>query len=189
MKNQSELIKRMPREELRKQLMFSQGLFFFLSIVCSIFLFDRLSDWFRFFYIDWHAILLYGIATPLIIVAIEVILYVTLPPSMFDDGGINEKIFKNESVGWIAMIALVVAISEEMLFRGIIQSAFGYIFASSLFALIHIRYLKKPLLFICVLIVSFVIGYIFLITENLLITIMFHFLMDFLLGMFIKVKK
>lgn len=189
MKNQSEIIKRLPRKELRKQLILSQCIFLFLSLICSIFLFHNISDWFHYFYVDWQAIWIYGLLIPILIAAVEICLYLTLPSNVFNDGGINEKIFKDESAVWIAVICFIVAVSEEMLFRGIIQTTFGYVFASTLFALIHIRYLKKPLLFICVLIVSFILGYIFLITENLLITIIFHFTMDFLLGMFIKVKK
>src|SRR5699024_12098023 len=89
-------------------------------------------------------------------------------------------------ISWIIIITLIVAISEEVLFRGVIQTTFGYIFASSLFAIIHIRYLKKPILFLLVLFTSFLIGYLFLITENLLVTIVFHFLFDLFLGSYVR---
>src|SRR5699024_8268823 len=124
----------------------------------------------------------YGVLQAIILVIVEMILYKILDDAHFDDGGINKKIFQGEQIRWIIIITLIVAISEEVLFRGVIQTTFGYIFASSLFAIIHIRYLKKPILFLLVLFTSFLIGYLFLITENLLVTIFFHFFVDLLLG-------
>src|SRR5699024_12648954 len=94
-------------------------------------------------------------------------------------------IFQGEQISWIIIITLIVAISEEVLFRGVIQTTFGYIFASSLFAIIHIRYLKKPILFLLVHFTSFLIGYLFLITENLLVTFVFFFLFVFLLVLYV----
>src|SRR5699024_11596610 len=105
--------------------------------------------------------------TDIILLIVEMILYKMLDDSQLDDGGINKKIFQGEQISCIIIITLIVAISEEVLFRGVIQTTFGYIFASSLFAIIHIRYLKKPILFLLVLFTSFLIGYLFLITENL----------------------
>lgn len=186
---QSEIIKRISDEELRKQLLFSQSIFFLLSIVLSVFMFDGMTKWFQYFSFKWNEIFFYGICLALLVVTFEIFLYSVLPKYLFDDGGINQKIFENQSVGWIAVISIVVAVSEEMLFRGVIQVSFGYIFASSLFAIVHIRYLKKPILFILIVLLSFLLGYLFFITENLLVTIVFHFLVDFLLGLFIRYKK
>src|SRR5699024_9290690 len=97
--------------------------------------------------------------------------------------------FQGEQISWIIIVTLSVAISEEVLFRGDIQTTFGYIFASSLFAIIHIRYLKKQILFLLLLFTSFLIGYLFLITDNLLLSIVFHFLVDLLLGLYVKYTK
>lgn len=188
-RNQSDIIKSMPRDMLRKQLLLSQGLFFIIGIGLSVFLFEQMSDWFDILVLNWQDILLYGVFAALLLVVVEIILYKMLDAVHFDDGGINEKIFRGERTGWIMVIALVVAVSEEVLFRGVIQVTFGYVFASSLFALIHVRYLKKPLLFILIVITSFLIGYLFLITENLIVTIVFHFIVDFLLGLYVKNTK
>lgn len=183
---QTELIKSMSSKEVRKALYMSQTLFFLLSIVLSFFLFNNLVDWLSFFNLDMQQILFFGIIPALIIVLFELLLYKIVPKRHFDDGGINEKVFKNETVLSIFFIALIVAISEELLFRGVIQTTFGYIFASSLFAVIHYRYLRKPLLFILVVFISFLIGFLFEITGNLLVTIVFHFIVDFLLGLYIR---
>ena len=186
---QAEIIKNMSDEELRRQLLLSQSIFFIISIILSFLFFSHVTDWFDLFIFDYKQILLYGALTGTIVVIVETILYLIVPERYFDDGGINEKVFKNQSVWNIFIIALVVAISEEFLFRGVIQTTFGFIFASSLFVIVHFRYLKKPLLLIMVILLSFLLGYLFEITGNLLVTIAFHFVVDFLLGLLIKFKK
>lgn len=186
---QSEIIKMMSDEELKKQLLLSQFLFLFIGFILSIFLFNKLTDWF--IYINWdiNEIVYYGVIPGLIIVFIDILLMIVLPKRYYDDGGINERIFKNQSIAYIFILSLVVAISEEVLFRGVIQTTFGYVFASVLFALVHFRYLKKPVLLVSVLFVSFYIGYMFEITGNLLVTIIAHFTVDFLSGLLIRFPK
>lgn len=186
---QAELIKSMTDEQLKQQLLLSQSLFFIISIILSLFLFSDITDWLLYIHIDMPQLFIYGLLPGVILVIVEVFLYKFIPARHLDDGGINEKIFKNQSIGAIFVIALVVAISEEFLFRGVIQTTFGYIFASSLFVVVHIRYLKKPVLLSLLIFTSFFIGYLFEITNNLLVTILFHFIVDFLLGLFIKFKK
>lgn len=187
--SQTELIKNMNQRELRIQLIISQSIFIFIAFALSLFLFDKLRTWQELFWLDVQSILYLGILPALILVIIEVILHYILPKDIFDDGGINEKIFKNESIGWIFVICLLVSISEELLFRGVIQTTFGYFFASTLFAFIHFRYLKKILLFVFIIITSFLIGYLYVKTGNLLVTIAFHFVLDFSLGLFLRLKK
>lgn len=186
---QNEIIKQMSDHELKRQLLLSQAIFFLLSVFLSFFFFDHVLDWFNYLYFDYYIILYYGLLPGLIIVFINLMLYKLLPKYLFDDGGINEKVFKNQSVLSIFMIALVVAISEEFLFRGLIQTTFGYIVASTIFVAVHFRYLKKPFLLISIIFVSFYIGYLFEITNSLFVTITVHFVVDFLLGLAIKFEK
>src|SRR5699024_6033845 len=105
-----------------------------------------------------------------------------------DDGGINEKLFSGQSIFSIFIIAATVAIAEELLFRGVIQSTYGYIFASLLFALIHIRYLKKPVLLVAVVGMSFYIGYLYEIIHNFNVIISYFFLYFFIFVFFIIYK-
>src|SRR5699024_11898493 len=100
-------------------------------------------DWFTLFSWNIKDILWYGIIFAIILVAIEIVLDKVVPNDWIDDGGINEKVFKNQSVLNIFIIALVVVISEEFLFRGFIQFTFCYIFSSSLFVLFYICFFKK----------------------------------------------
>jgi membrane protease YdiL (CAAX protease family) len=186
---QAEMIQQMTDKEVKKALFLSQAIFFIIGMIASFFLFEQLTDWYNYFHFNPLHIFVYGVCTAVGLVMIEIILSVMLPEKAFDDGGINEKIFRNQKVGSIAQIAIVVAICEEILFRGVIQVGFGYIFASILFIIVHVRYLKKPVLFMLMVATSFWIGYLFLLTENLFVTIVFHFIVDFLLGCFVKYKK
>src|SRR5690625_804911 len=183
---QAEMIHSISTKEVRKALYISQFLFIILSIILRFFLFDIMSDWITLFKFDAKQIIYFGIIPAVIIVFFELILYRYVPKHHFDDGGINEKFFKNQTTPHILLIAFIVAISEELLFRGVVQTTFGYIFASSLFAIIHYRYLRKLLLFTLIVFISFFIGFLFEKTGNLLVTIVFHFIVDFLLGMYIR---
>jgi membrane protease YdiL (CAAX protease family) len=187
--DQSEIVKKMSDSELNKQILFSQLLLFIISVVASFFLFDSMSDWKSHLVWNIKDIYYYGILTGCVIVALDLLLMFIFPKKYYDDGGINARIFKNKPVVYIFVIALVVAICEELLFRGVMQSVFGYIFASVIFALVHVRYLKKPVLFISVLFVSFYIGYMFKITGNLFVTIAAHFTVDFILGLVIRFQR
>lgn len=184
-----ELVKQLSTKELTKAVYLSQLLFFFLSIILGFILirdFDLVRGLFR---LEPEEIFYYGVLFAFALVIIEIILYNIIPKKHFDDGGINEKLFRNQSVISIFFIALTVAIAEELLFRGVIQTTFGYLFASSLFVLLHTRYLRKPLLLILLIGTSFLIGFLFELTNNLLVTITFHFVVDFTLGLYIKFNK
>lgn len=187
--SQSERIKQMTDEELTKSIVLSQILLLLLSIILSLFFFDQFVDWFKLFQFDPWELFYYGIIPGLVIVIIDITIIKIFPKKFFDDGGINERIFKNRSIGSIFFLSILIAISEELLFRGVIQTTFGLFFASIIFALAHFRYIKKPLLLTVVIIVSFYLGYLYMITENLLVTICAHFIVDFMLGLIIRYKK
>lgn len=186
---QSEIIRQLSDSELKRQLVLSQLLLFFLSLIMSWFLFEKMSDWLLYFTWNANDIFYYGVIPGLIIVIIDLLLIFIFPKKYYDDGGINERVFKQQSIPYIFILSLVVAISEELLFRGVIHTTFGYIVASLLFALVHLRYLKKPVLLVSVLFVSFYIGYLFEVTGNLFVTITAHFIVDFILGLVIRFQK
>ena len=74
---------------------------------------------------NWKDMILYGGGTACLIVLIDLLLMKMLPENQLDDGGINERIFANLSLLHIVILSLVIAISEELLFRGVIQTNFG----------------------------------------------------------------
>lgn len=184
-----ELVNQLSTEELTRAVYLSQLLFFIIGIGLAFIFMRDLTIIRKLFILNGEEIFFYGVLLALGLVIIEIILYNIIPKKHFDDGGINVKLFRNQSVLAIFFIALTVAIVEEFLFRGVIQTTFGYLFASSLFVLLHTRYLRKLVLLILLIGTSFLIGFLFEVTNNLLVTITFHFVVDFTLGLYIKFNK
>ncbi|ALX47979.1 CPBP family intramembrane glutamic endopeptidase [Lentibacillus amyloliquefaciens] len=186
---QSDIVKQLSDKELSLQLVLSQMIMLGLTFLLSFLLFERVNEWLDYFSFQISDFVFYGLVPGLFIVLIDLLLMKVFPRKYYDDGGINDRIFRNRSVGGILVIALLVSVSEELLFRGVIQTEFGYIVASILFALVHFRYLNKPVLLVSVIFISFYIGYIFVLTENLFVTMIAHFTVDFVLGLIIRFQK
>lgn len=183
----NELIKGLTDKELLSQLYLTQILLLAITFILGLFLFDRFSFLHKVDFTDVR-ILFVGVPAGAAVVIIDILLMRLLPKSFYDDGGLNERIFKNRSVIHIAWIAAMVAFSEELLFRGVIQTKVGLILASLIFAVIHYRYLFNWFLFSNIVILSFFIGSVYAWTNNLAVTMIMHFIIDFLLGLYIKNK-
>lgn len=189
MKNRySEIINELTDKELMLQLIATQLLLLGCSIVLGYFFFPGHSFWKQVNFYDIRIITV-GIPSGLIVFLIDFVLMKWLPSSFYDDGGLNEKIFRNRRVVQIALIALLVAFSEEILFRGMIQTKIGLYWASIIFAAIHYRYLFRWYLFFNIVLLSFFIGLIYVWTNNVAVTITMHFVIDFMLGIYIKWKN
>lgn len=106
-----------------------------------------------------------------------------------DDGGINALLFRGRPVWHIFVISAVVALCEELLFRGAIQHAFGPYWTSILFAAIHVRYLKHWIPTGWVFASSYGLGFIYLQTGTLWTPILCHFLIDLVSGLVIKFRR
>lgn len=184
-----ELIRGLSDKELSFHLFLTQGLLLGVSLILGIFLFDGLDDFLEL--IQWNDPLIWqvGATAGVAVVIVDLTLMKFLPPSLYDDGGLNERIFRNKNVLEIAVITALVAFSEEILFRGIIQTHTGLIVSSVIFALVHYRYLFNWFLFLNIIFLSFVIGFIYMKTGNLAVTITMHFIIDFLLGLSISVRN
>jgi uncharacterized protein len=182
MHKQGEMIQQLSKKQLTFHLYFTQ--FLLLTIACGIgiFLFDTASDFWNQFQLS-PTIFTIGVTSGLMIVMFDIILMKVLPAQYYDDGGVNARIFTNRSMGEIALLALFISVSEEILFRGVLQFHFGLIISSIIFALIHFRYWAHWFLIINIVLLSFWIGFIYEFTDNLMVTIIMHFVIDFLLGL------
>lgn len=188
MKNKyNELIKGLTDREILFHLYMTQIILLVITIVLGFLLFDQFSFMKAIDFSDIR-ILLIGVPAGVAVVILDILLMKWLPSSYYDDGGLNKRIFKNRSIFHIAWIAAFVAISEELLFRGVIQTKVGLILASLIFAIIHYRYLFNWFLFTNIVVLSFFIGYMYEWSENLALTIVMHFTIDFLLGLYIKYR-
>ncbi|MFB9972957.1 CPBP family intramembrane metalloprotease [Allobacillus sp. SKP2-8] len=186
-KKQAELIQELTDQELVWNVVASQLIFLFLAAIASFFLFSW-NELFGLFDFQWMEIFLYGLIPGTVVVIIDLLLIRFVPKKHWDDGGVNEKIFRSLNAGQILLLATVIGISEEFLFRGVIHTELGYIVASSIFALVHVRYLRKPVLLVSVILLSFLIGYMYEITGNLLVPIVAHIWIDFLLGIYYRYR-
>ncbi|WP_372629124.1 lysostaphin resistance A-like protein [Cohnella sp.] len=112
-----------------------------------------------------------------------------VPEEAADDGGVNERIFRARPVWHIAVISFVVALCEELLFRGAVQHAFGPYWTSILFAAIHVRYLRHWIPTGMVFSISYGLGWIMEYTGTLWTPILAHFLVDFIMGCIIRFRR
>lgn len=144
-------------------------------------------SWQEMFALDgWQTALLYGTLAALFVIAAEILLIMTLPRDTFDDGGLNERLFRDLS-GWqIVLLCLVVAVSEELLFRAVMQPKLGIWWTSILFTIVHVRYWKKWVMVAVVFGISLLFGGLVIRTGTVWTAIWAHFLIDATLGYFVK---
>jgi membrane protease YdiL (CAAX protease family) len=189
MKNKyNDLVDGLTDKELLFHLYMTQIILLTISLLLGFLLFDDFA-YLNTIHFDDFQIIYIGLPVGIIVVVIDIVLMKWLPSSYYDDGGLNERIFRNRSIFQIILIAALVAFSEELLFRGIIQTKFGLILASIIFAIIHYRYLFNWFLFVNIVVLSFFIGLIYAWTDNIVVTIVIHFVIDFLLGLHIKFRR
>jgi uncharacterized protein len=186
---QSDMIKNMTDKEILLNLYITQLIMLVLALGFGWFLFESWSDFFKLFKWDPFYIFVIGGGSAIMIILFELILEKVLPKNMLDDGGINARVFKNRKLVHIFILVTVIAFSEEVLFRGVLQTHFGIIPASVLFAIIHVRYLGKFVLFFITVSLSFYLGWLYLITENLLVPMFAHFTIDLILGCILRFRK
>ncbi|MFJ7746017.1 lysostaphin resistance A-like protein [Peribacillus sp. NPDC097295] len=189
MKNkQAELIKQLTDKQLLSNLFLTQMIILTVAFFLGVILFKDFSAFLNLFNFNDMNILLVGVPAGILVVMFDVSLMKVTPASYQDDGGVNERIFRSLPYFMIFIVALVVAVSEEILFRGVIQTHIGLLWTSLIFAVVHYRYLFNWFLFLSVMVLSFFIGFLFEWTQNILVTITAHFLIDFILGILIRRK-
>lgn len=178
MNRQVEIIQNLTDKEVLFHLYLTQGLMLAVSGIAGFFVFDNLSAFFSIWEWNLHDIVVIGGGTALAVVILDFALMKFLPDNWYDDGGINEKVFQTRGIPHILFMSAVISLTEELLFRGVLQTQFGLVAASIIFALLHFRYLRKWVLFIMVFSLSFLLGWIFDFTGNLWVTVFAHFLID-----------
>nr|WP_154306204.1 CPBP family intramembrane glutamic endopeptidase [Metabacillus lacus] len=171
-----------------QQLYLTQAFLLLASILLGFFLFQSFAEFMSLWNVSFYSIFFIGGGTALLVIAADLLLVKFVPEHMLDDGGINEKLFRSQSVPSIIFLTALIAVTEELLFRGIIQTHFGLFTASIIFALLHFRYITKWVLFIMVVGVSFLLGIVFEATGSLLTTIFAHFIIDLVFALQIRIS-
>ncbi|PWW05582.1 hypothetical protein DFQ01_104142 [Paenibacillus cellulosilyticus] len=132
---------------------------------------------------------MYGVGLTAVVIAVDVLISRFVPEQANDDGGINERLFRKRPVWHIVLISLVVAICEEMLFRGAMQQTFGPYWVSIIFAAIHVRYLRHWIPTGLVFSISYGLGWIYIQSGTLWAPILTHFLVDTVMGLIIRFRR
>jgi len=183
--SQRETIQSMSDREILFHLYMTQLLLLITSIFIAVFLLDWPTVR-QMWHFDGQEVVLYGGGGALVVLALDFLMMRYLPEEWYDDGGINEKMFRTRSFPQLIWLCSLIAFSEEWLFRGVLQTDLGLFLASLIFALLHVRYVTKPVLFLMVVLISFFLGYLYEVTGSLWVTIVAHFLIDFVLAVHIR---
>jgi len=181
----NQLISSLSDKELLLNLLLTQIILLVISVFLGWAFFDHFSFFKHLDVNDYHIITI-GVPSGIAVVIIDIVLMNLLPSSYYDDGGLNKRMFQKRPVLQILLLTALVAFSEELLFRGVIQTKVGLIAASIIFAIIHVRYLFNWYLFLNIILLSLLIGLIYEWTDNLAVTMMMHFIIDFFLGVYIR---
>jgi uncharacterized protein len=133
-----------------------------------------------------YSFLIWGVGYAAAVLGADLLISRWVPEDVTDDGGINQMLFGSRAIWHIAVLSAIVAVCEELLFRGAIQHAFGPYWTSILFAAIHIRYLRHWLMTGLVFGISYGLGWIYIQTNTLWTPIAAHFMIDFVMGCIIR---
>lgn len=135
------------------------------------------------------AFLLWGIGFAVAVIAVDLLISRFIPEEAADDGGVNDRIFRRRPIWHIAVISFVVAVCEELLFRGAVQHAIGPYWTSIVFATIHVRYLRHWIPTGLVFSISYGLGWIYIESGSIWAPIIAHFLIDLIMGLIIRFRR
>lgn len=136
-----------------------------------------------------YAFLIWGGGFALAVIVIDLAISRYVPDDVIDDGGINERIFRERPLWHIIVMCLIISICEEALFRGAIQHAWGPYWTSILFAVIHVRYLQHWLMTGLVFAISYGLGWIYIQAGTIWAPVAAHFIIDLIMGCIIRYRR
>lgn len=181
----SDRLAQLDQRALRLNLYATQSLLLLAGVIGSIWQHGWADTLQLFTFPEWKplalAVLLAGS-----VAVISIGLAQFLPAEWQDDGEISRKIFKGLSIPSVLLLCFYVGLSEEWLFRGAIQPLLGNGWTSLLFAVIHLRYLRKPMLLASVYGTSWLLGWLFAYSQGLLAPVIAHAFLDFFLALYIR---
>ncbi|SDC41876.1 CPBP family intramembrane glutamic endopeptidase [Shouchella lonarensis] len=181
-----EQLQQLPNRELYMSVYLSQAFMLSVALGISALFGNGIQKGISQLTWHWHDGLWQGASFAIIVLIINLLLYRVVPARWLDDGGINDRVFRSMGICHMVFFCLVVAIVEEWLFRGVLQPLVGLPVASICFALVHVRYIKKPILFFYTLLLSIALGLLYEGTGNFCSVVVAHFLINFLLGVFLR---
>lgn len=120
-----------------------------------------------------------------ILLILQIVFLRTIPwDKLFDE--INQLLMAQFSLIELVPIFFLGALSEEFLFRGIIQSVLGIWLTAFIFTLIHYRYWRKIYILVEVFLMGIIIGFVFYFTGNLWAPVLCHFAINILTALIVQ---
>ncbi len=165
----------------------TQGFTFIIGLIWVLFQRQNIIHLFK-----WPTDLVFlwwGLGLAVVVIIVDLLISPLVPEEAADDGGVNERIFGNRPIWHILLISFIVAICEELLFRGAIQHAFGPYWTSIIFAAIHVRYLRHWIPTGLVFSISYGLGWIYIESGTLWAPIIAHFVIDAVMGLIIRFRR
>lgn len=182
-KSGSENIK---RDIITKDVMFAFSSFSFLciAVIFGLVVYDVLTiQNLLSFDKPIESIVITGIAS-IALLLFGVVLTFIIPSNYIDD---TNKTYQDGTLSSLIIFMFLVALFEELLFRGIIQNLFfvytghqwvAILSTTVLFLVFHIQYFKKPMMLLNITIPSLVFGWVYFKTNNLLVPVFVHSIMN-----------
>lgn len=139
-------------------------------------------------------LVMYVVLPTISLLLFGIILTLLTPASYIDE---TNKSYQKYSPAAILAFTLAGALFEELLFRGIIQNVLtlylpgpwiAIAITTVLFVGMHVQYYTKPLMLLNITIPSLVFGWVYVQTDNLLVPILVHFLMNLGITLLFKYK-
>jgi membrane protease YdiL (CAAX protease family) len=165
----------------------TQGLTFIIGLIWVLFQRQNIIALFKF--PNELTFLWWGVGLAAAVIVVDLLISRFVPEEAADDGGVNDRIFRKRPVWHIVLISFIVAICEELLFRGAIQHAIGPYWTSIVFATIHVRYLKHWIPTGLVFSISYGLGWIYMETGSIWSAIIAHFVIDLIMGLIIRFRR
>ncbi|ANY68829.1 CPBP family intramembrane glutamic endopeptidase [Paenibacillus algorifonticola] len=165
----------------------TQALTFIIGLIWV--LFQRQSIIHLFHFPKELAVVWFGLGLAAVVLIVDLSISRFVPDEAADDGGVNDRIFRERPIWHIIVLSFVVSVCEELLFRGALQHAFGPYWTSIIFAAIHVRYLKHWIPTGLVFSISYGLGWIYIQTGSLWAPILAHFAIDMIMGFIIRFRR
>lgn len=179
-------VKQLTDQDIIASLYYSQLLMAVIGLLFYWLLFPTEKNLLVFLRWDGSDVLIYGVLLSIGIALLEIALEVFLPNDWLDDGGINDRMIRALSMRHVWLAMLVVAFVEEGFFRALLQTTYGLVVASICFGLVHVRYIKRPLLIIVAILLGFYLGWLFQYTHSIWVPIAAHYTINVGLALYVK---
>ncbi|MCU9614937.1 CPBP family intramembrane metalloprotease [Caldibacillus lycopersici] len=166
-------------------IVFSSFTFICVAIIFSLIVYDVFTIQNLLSFGNLQVLFIYTITASIGLLLFGIILSLYIPAKLIDD---TNKSYQSYSLLRMFIFLLLGALFEELLFRGIMQNLLflffdnqwiSIIITTFLFVAMHTQYFKKPIMLLNITIPGLIFGWIYFETNNIVVPIVVHFIMNF----------